>query len=70
MPLAPKKENKKICSLCNNSFICKVEDIENCACNSIQLKDAEREYLANFKDCICINCLKSLAKQEDLHPIL
>jgi len=66
METAIKVEKTKTCLRCKNPFVCKVEDIKNCACNSIKLNKNHRQYLANYGDCICIDCLKFIASQKTL----
>lgn len=46
------------CPRCNAPFECKVNDIENCHCNSVVLDDQERDYInQRYKDCLCGRCM-------------
>jgi hypothetical protein len=57
---------KKICKRCNSAFECKADNIIQCQCNSIQLSQEERFYIASkFIDCLCANCLLSI--KEEFH---
>ncbi len=52
------KHEEKYCIKCNNPFTCKMGDIANCQCNSVQITEATRNFLThtNF-DCLCKDCL-------------
>ncbi|WP_413533657.1 cysteine-rich CWC family protein [Empedobacter brevis] len=49
------------CSRCNETIECKVNDIENCACSTIIVKDEIQEFLkkTHYK-CLCNSCLEKL----------
>lgn len=68
-----KKQGEKICGKCGASFLCKADNIENCACNKVQLSKETTEFLSktNF-DCLCINCLihyNNLVEKTKKYPI-
>ena len=49
---------EKYCPKCNNKFICKVDDIENCICSAIKLTSKAAENISQtYTDCLCIDCL-------------
>ncbi|MFN8284108.1 MAG: cysteine-rich CWC family protein [Chitinophagales bacterium] len=51
----------KYCQRCNTAFQCKVGSIELCQCSKIILNETTQAYLQqNYKDCICITCMKEL----------
>lgn len=49
------------CPRCSSSMKCKVDDIDNCNCASINLSPDTLSFLAktNYK-CLCNNCLKEI----------
>jgi len=52
------KHEEKYCPKCKNSFTCKVGDIANCQCNTVQLSAAASLFLSNTNfDCLCKDCL-------------
>ncbi len=54
---------EKICQSCKKIFECKVDDIENCDCNSIQLNSGAIEKIKKeFESCLCFDCLKQYEK--------
>jgi hypothetical protein len=63
--------NTKTCQRCKNEFNCNAEDISNCSCDSIQLSEASKIYLAKTAyDCLCTPCLmaiNALLAQTELH---
>lgn len=53
--------NSKSCARCGTSFICLPQDITNCQCNKVVLRQATRDYLASTNyDCLCAACLEDL----------
>ena len=52
------KHEEKYCPKCNETFVCKVGDIANCQCATVQLSDEAKAFLAitNF-DCLCKSCM-------------
>jgi hypothetical protein len=57
------KHEDKYCPRCNNLFECKVGNISQCQCNSIQLTEAETAFIdQQYNDCLCLACLKELKK--------
>lgn len=52
------KHEEKYCPKCNSTFTCKMGDIANCQCNTVQLTEAARKYLSKTSfDCLCQACL-------------
>ena len=52
---------KKYCSKCNKQFECCANDITHCQCYNIALSPAAKEFIANnYKDCLCVECLKEI----------
>lgn len=52
---------QKYCQRCNATFECKVGTINLCQCSQIDLNETTKAYLQqNYKDCICITCLKEI----------
>ena len=55
----------KICPRCGSSFECKVGDVANCQCNGVKLSDEAYDLIkTRYDDCLCVNCLQQLNKQE------
>jgi len=55
------KHEEKYCPRCGILFECKVGDVANCQCNTIQLNRKERDYInEQYDDCLCANCMKDL----------
>ena len=55
----------KYCQRCGTSITCKVEDIQNCFCNTVVLNEQVKHSIAqNFDDCLCETCLKYLASSK------
>ncbi|MEO6314205.1 MAG: cysteine-rich CWC family protein [Chitinophagaceae bacterium] len=53
------KHEDKNCPRCNAAFECKVGDITKCQCYTVQLNDAERDFLTRaYTDCLCADCMK------------
>ncbi|HEY8387566.1 MAG TPA: cysteine-rich CWC family protein [Parasegetibacter sp.] len=59
----PKHEPKK-CPRCLEEFQCKVGDIANCECTTVNLSSEEKAFVEDrYNDCLCINCLKDLKQR-------
>lgn len=55
------KHEKKYCRICDQVFICKIGDIINCQCNTIEISEATRIFLSQtYFDCLCKNCLQKI----------
>ncbi len=55
------QHENKICPKCNISFECKVGNISQCQCTTVDLSVEERNYIqSNYSDCLCANCLLSM----------
>ena len=55
------KHEEKICLRCNAVFECKLGNISQCQCTTIQLTTAERQYIGEkYEDCLCRSCLEKL----------
>ncbi|SFM64849.1 Cysteine-rich CWC [Algoriella xinjiangensis] len=52
---------EETCSRCQQALECRVDDIQNCDCNTIQLQDVTKTFLkkTSYK-CLCNNCLQQL----------
>lgn len=64
------------CSRCNETMECKVDDISNCACTTIVIKDEIKEFFkkTHYK-CLCNSCIEKLnyfveLDQEYPHPTM
>lgn len=57
---------KKLCPKCKQPFLCEVNNIANCQCNSVSLSEPTRAFLSktNF-ECLCKDCLIKI--EEDIH---
>lgn len=52
------KHEEKFCKRCGSRFECKVGDITNCQCNSVQLSECTIDFLSRTDyGCLCRNCL-------------
>ncbi|WP_366086025.1 cysteine-rich CWC family protein [Hydrotalea sp.] len=52
------KHEEKYCPKCNSLFICKMGDIANCQCNTVQLSEDVSNFLSKtYFDCLCKDCL-------------
>ena len=55
------KHEEKSCPKCDASFECKMGDIVNCQCNSVQLNADTISFLSQtYFDCLCKNCLAEI----------
>lgn len=55
------RHEDKNCPRCGAAFECKASDITRCQCYTVQLNDAERDFLARmYNDCLCAGCLATL----------
>lgn len=58
------KHETRSCPNCNRVFECKSNKIQNCQCETVQLTQPQRDYIATqYDDCLCANCLKELRSQ-------
>ena len=56
------------CSRCNNTLECKVDDIQNCNCSTINVKETTKEFLKTTEyKCLCNACLEQLDYFETLN---
>lgn len=63
MPL----HEQKNCPRCNQSFECKVGDINHCHCSNITFTLAEKAFIEErYSDCLCNACLKDLKNKYTL----
>lgn len=61
------KHEEKSCKRCGGGFECKVGDVANCQCNTIQLTEEERAVIGRlYDDCLCIHCLCQLKNRYTL----
>lgn len=62
-----KTKTYKTCNACQQLFACHANKITECECHHIQLSLPQLEWLrTQFKDCICLSCLKKLKNTKDL----
>ena len=55
------KHEEKYCPKCQQPFLCKVGDIANCQCRSVQLTAEADAFLAKtYFDCLCKDCLEKI----------
>ena len=55
------KHEEVFCPICNGLFTCKMGDIANCQCNTVQLTEATVNFLAKTNlSCLCKDCLKRI----------
>lgn len=58
----------KTCQICNKTFECKVNHIEDCFCRSIQLSTETKEFLSlKNDDCLCKECLMKIETKVKSH---
>lgn len=49
---------EKICPRCNNTFVCRVDNIELCNCKKVTLKEGTRQHIKErYAACLCLQCL-------------
>lgn len=54
---------EKVCPRCNNSFVCRNDQILECWCLNEPITSELRKFLAdNFSGCLCANCITDLRK--------
>ncbi len=54
----------KMCPKCHAAFECKVDDIKNCFCSSIQGSPKVYQFIKEqYTSCLCEKCLKDLCKE-------
>ncbi|PWU04442.1 MAG: hypothetical protein C5B52_01525 [Bacteroidetes bacterium] len=55
------KHETKVCPRCGKYFECKMGDIQNCQCFTVQLSPPARDMVSEkFDDCLCNACLKAI----------
>ncbi|MEP7280216.1 MAG: cysteine-rich CWC family protein [Bacteroidota bacterium] len=55
------KHENKTCPRCHSVFECRLGDITKCPCYTVQLDNAERDFLAgSWSDCLCTSCMQAL----------
>jgi hypothetical protein len=60
------KHEEKYCPKCNNAFICKMGNIANCQCNTVEITKATNDFLSHtYFDCLCKDCLAKI--NHDVH---
>jgi hypothetical protein len=60
-------ESNKTCVICNQEFVCRAGQIEQCACQSLQLHPKTKTFIQKLtNDCVCVNCLQELNDLADL----
>jgi hypothetical protein len=63
------KHEEKRCPRCNACFECKVGNVTECQCYGITLTAEQENFItANYKDCLCRNCLLDI-QQHNLPAI-
>lgn len=63
--MTPEPSIKKICEVCKKEFNCSAES-GICWCFDINLPDSTlAELNAEFKNCLCENCLKAARKMSE-----
>lgn len=52
----------KHCARCRTLFECKMGDVANCQCNSVEISEEAREFLkgTSYDDCLCRNCMAEI----------
>lgn len=57
MPL----HEQKNCPRCNQLFTCRVGDVCQCECSSVQLNSEVLTFIDfKYHDCLCLHCLQNL----------
>lgn len=57
----------KTCERCGKAFDCRPDDIANCQCSGVKLSPETRQELAeNYRDCLCVECLKEVQEEVEL----
>ena len=57
------KHETKVCPKCQGLFVCKVGDVGNCQCTTVQLNEDVQKYIQNtYTDCLCCNCLREIGE--------
>ena len=55
----------KICTKCQQIFVCRVDNIAACQCNQVQLSTAALKSIKEqFEDCLCADCLVGFSKKK------
>ena len=63
-----KKHESKTCPNCTHTFECKTNNIQTCQCETVDLTQAQRDYIATqFDDCLCAECLNDLRTEFNIN---
>lgn len=55
------KHEEKYCPKCNGYFECRMGDVTNCQCSTVQLNQETVQFLSQtYFDCLCKNCLAKI----------
>ncbi|MEM9981226.1 MAG: cysteine-rich CWC family protein [Bacteroidota bacterium] len=61
---------EKFCPRCNAKFECKVGNISQCQCTTVQLSSKEQQFMADqYDDCLCAKCLEAMKREFKLQPL-
>lgn len=62
---------KKQCPRCHKTFECNDHNIKDCDCTKVKLSPESYEYISHtYEDCLCIECLKEIEKEQQRSPKL
>ena len=60
-------DSSDVCPRCGGGFHCGANDAAPCACTALKLDAAMlAELRAQFKGCLCLNCLRAIAAVNEL----
>lgn len=58
------KHESKACPRCGDEFECKTGSIALCQCQTVELDEAQSDYIAaRYDDCLCAACLAALRSE-------
>lgn len=58
------KHESKTCPHCQQHFECKTGDIHNCQCETVELMQHHRDYIAaKYNDCLCVSCIREIRSE-------
>jgi hypothetical protein len=61
-----KTGKQAVCPRCQQSFRCRVGTISSCQCQSVDLSNAQRDYIGTmYQDCLCAECLLMVRTEYD-----
>lgn len=64
-----KDVTETFCPNCNDSFVCRKDDITKCQCYAVSLSDQARELLArSSRACLCRSCLEKIESEISTVP--